>query len=370
MAQKNLYLSVALDLGGSEVRYMREENKVNTFSSTTRLVPSTEIRDFSANLLGEFRILKTPNGKVVNDPSINFYVKEDSLMNYSGIDILPNNQTHKVSQQSTYINLIYAIGISLDKLGYDVLNTVACGVCVPAAEIYLSRVGETFMRDIVGEHVIEFPRKNKTYTFNLDLNTMTLQGEGIVAYADYLKTDSSLGKGTVLILDAGYRSTEILLVQNMKPYTNTASSPELGGINIETSILSTLHGQNVLGIDPRKVVITGTFPNYGEVIEAGSAVRVAKQQLANKLAPHISTVVSNTRDVLNLRNIDKMFVTGRCFEMHGKDNTFTGDLANYILQSLGIEVPIFRAPNLGNANVIGTYNQLLRKLLKNNENSV
>lgn len=361
--------NISLDLGGSTLRSTVDGKVVDILDSKTKHVTDVTIKDISIDPYGEFRIIQSPLIDLVNSKS-DFYVKGESGANYSGLDIFPHNQEKKVKQDATFINMMYAIGYSLSKYSPKVLNSVpvAVAICVPAKERYEETTGETFIHNISGDYCIEFPRLNSEYWFNLNAKTILLQSEGVVSFSDYIQKERKVDyakRKTFLVIDAGYRSTEIVLIGNQKSYTYSAASPALGGITLESEVEASSVSSGYFSQDIRRVVATGEIIHQGVVIAAGSAVRAAKQQLANRLIPKIIEVTSKTREVENINNISDLFVTGRCFHSEGFGDKETGDLSMYLLKGLNLNIPVHRSNPLGESNVLGAYNQLIRYLVKN-----
>jgi hypothetical protein len=354
-------LTLAIDLGGSTTRTMTKPNAVVHTPNQVRHVEGHEVQNFSKTPRGEFRILQSPFAEINNRGEDDFYAKDESIGNYSGKDIAPNNQSHKVTQKSTLINLIYAIATNM----LDAADTrdVYLGMCIPAAELYQAAANKTFTNQLTGAYSVEFPRINTTLNFELSGQNVTLQGEGLVAFVDFLfegTNNKKFAKSTVLVIDVGYRSTELILLKDGKALTYTAMSPEIGGINLEAEVSAQLVKQGVIGADVRSLIRSGELRRQDGKMAAGKIVRTAKQLLANQLVGRIVEMTTRTTEVGNIHNITDIFATGRCFSIVGKDEYYTGNLLEDINAALGLHAGLHRSLSFGEANIMATFKQLQR----------
>jgi hypothetical protein len=341
-----------------------EDKLVLSYENTIRHVVGYEVQEFSNTPYGEFRILNSPFAEINNNSEDgDFYAKDESIANYSGNDITPDNQSHKVSQRATAINLIHAVAKHIDA---QEVSEIYLGICVPVAEIYQA-AGKAFKHKLQGTYTVEFPRLQRSVNFSLVENNVYLQGEGIVAFASYVEERDMIKRmanRTVLVVDAGYRSTELILVKKMVPYTYTATSPELGGISIEAEVGAQLHKQGILNGDVRALVRSGELRTQDGKIMAGKIVRMAKSLLAHNLASHVKAMTTRTKEVGNVNNITDIFATGRCFAVAGKEAGHTGNLLDELNNALGLQAELHRSDSLGDANVLSTFKMLQRAVTK------
>ena len=160
--------------------------------------------------------------------------------------MVTDNQSTKVEQDSTYVNAVYSIACEL--LGSGVINdTARVGICIHIAEFYSDRFdyAELLKQGLEGDHEVCFPLLIKTVKFTINPSHVNVFPEGVVAAFRFAR-DMNFVKGVTLIIDAGYRSTDITILKAFKPLGRGARSIPVGGINLEAILIGELERVGVM----------------------------------------------------------------------------------------------------------------------------
>lgn len=232
-----------IDAGGSMTRIAKSESDIYRSPSVCMEIPidAPSKAHIIDNKLLDFVVKKCPCESLVNRR----FVKQDAMNQYNGDILVCDNQGVKVLQEITYINILYAI--AADCVRRDINDEeFQIGVCIPAAEFYddkNDRAGE-IKDNLAGATAIYFPMLDKTVRFQINRNNIGVTPEGVVAAFRFKRDRSFVLKNTVVV-DVGYRSTDITVLMAFKPVGASAASRPIGGINLEANIQSQLERDNI-----------------------------------------------------------------------------------------------------------------------------
>ena len=164
---------------------------------------------------------------------------------YSGNMLICNNETVKVLQEVTYINLLYAIAADcynreINDGDFQII------VCIPAAEFYDDRNDriDEVKTNLAGTTSIYFPMLDTSVRFTIDRQSIGVVAEGVVAAYKYKNDRNFVFKNTI-IFDVGYRSTDVTVLWKFEPVGEGAASRPVGGINLEANIQSRMERDNL-----------------------------------------------------------------------------------------------------------------------------
>lgn len=232
-----------IDAGGSMTRIAKSVNDVFTTQSVCMEIPidAPSKGHIIDNKLLDFVFKKTPC-EVLNNRR---FVKQDAMNQYNGDTIVCDNHEVKVLQEITYINILYAI--AADCVRRDLNDEdFKIGVCIPAAEYYddkNDRISEV-KDNLAGTTAVYFPMLDKTIRFTINRSHISVAAEGVIAAFRFKRDKAFVLKNTVVI-DVGYRSTDITVLLGFKPVGASAASRPIGGINLEANIQSQLERDNI-----------------------------------------------------------------------------------------------------------------------------
>lgn len=240
-----------IDAGGSTVRVARTPSNILTIPagcaeialnspSKEHILTNDKDKDFIIKSCGMPAIVGRR------------FVRGVAMNQYHGKPMVCDNTTIKVKQDITYINILYGIAKECLSAGLND-ERFKIAVCIPAAEYYddkNDRVKE-LKENLAGEIEIYFPMLDESIRFDLDVDNVLVAAEGVVAARKY-RTNRDFVKKNVVIVDCGYRSTDITILLNFSPVGASAASRPIGGINLEATVLAHLERDNIL-VDEKAV---------------------------------------------------------------------------------------------------------------------
>lgn len=337
----------SIDVGGSLVRVIADNNqRITKYDSDFAILPadvsimnttpskdSTAIIHFQGNTY-----------KIVKGRSMNLYQIEPKAC---------DNSTLKSDFIGTYLNILYAIGRHALSEGLSTIH-VHAGVCLPPSEVYRGS-REKFITRLAGEHVVEFPLLNERISVVIRGNDVLCVAEGIAACLSIEDATAlnSVSKGSVILVDVGYRSTEIALFRNGEIYRGAFDSKPIGGINMEAMTHSALEKKGMFRDkdEIRNILASGVISTGSTQHPIGPVVLSIKRKFAEILRSNVLSVFNAAG--LNLASANYFLPIGRPFLDTGIRGTesFGGSLIDLLSEQLGIEA--IRINNIEDANVIG-----------------
>lgn len=389
-----------LDAGGSQTRVASSQNDILKIDSV-----AMEISPDSPLL-----------GHIIEDKTLDFqfkkcgmqslvgrrFVKGQAMDQYHGNTLVCDNESMKCLQEITYINLLYALAkdFCMKEINDE---DVTVGVCIPAAEFYDQENDRISLvrQNVSGETAVYFPLLDKTIRFSIQPTNVGVTAEGVVAAFRY-KTDRDFVLKDSVIVDIGYRSTDITILRKYKPVGDGAASRPIGGINLEAAVQSKLerdnifistsgiqeslstiylvHGDSMIDVtdyvyraksedsdnyisraidlmvedgieatstDMEKAVRSHYVVQGNGVVEITKYVNEAKEYFVDAVYKAIANV-ANAR-MLNVKDISNVMCVGRPFNGDLKD---PNNLTNLLAAKFGGGVKMYAIPDAGVANVV------------------
>ncbi|MDR1523222.1 MAG: ParM/StbA family protein [Endomicrobium sp.] len=333
----------ALDVGGSQTRIAKAQDNIRIFDSVSFEIDiNLPAKTYDEDFLNDFIIKAAPRRDLINTR----YVKGAVGDLYQGKLIVIDNQSPKTEQKPTYVNAIYAICREL--IAEDLTNVdVKIGICIPVAEFFSAQVAydATIRANLAGSYVINFPLLGRDVVFNIKAADIFVFPEGVIAAYAFLK-DRQFTNGISLIIDAGYRSTDITILRNFKPLGKGARSLPIGGINLEAFVIGELErsGLNITREEAKEAFVEERIRNGSNYYDVKRYVSNAKIQFASELKNGIIDTLSYNG--VALRAINNVLYVGRPFSGEGNDSIKT-----MLSLALGSSIREFEVSNLATANV-------------------
>lgn len=269
----------AIDAGGSVTRVARTKKEIFKVSSPCmEIAPSAPAKaHIIENKSLDFMFKKSPCEGLVGRR----FVKAEAMNQYTGDVLVCDNQEVKVLQEVTYINILYSIAADCIRRGLND-QTFRIGICIPAAEYYddvNDRVSD--IKDgLAGDTAIYFPMLDKTVRFSVAKSDIAVTPEGVVAAFKY-KGDRRFVLNTSVVVDVGYRSTDITIMVKFRPVGASAASRPIGGINLESAIQSQLERDNIfVSTDVVQAALTTNYILDGDdtLIDVSSYLEMAREE--------------------------------------------------------------------------------------------
>lgn len=391
-----------IDAGGSMVRIAR--NKTDIIKRASACMEILEDAPTKGHIIEDkildFVFRKSPCTSLVGRR----FVKGEAMNQYSGTMIVCDNQEVKVLQEVTYINILYSIAIDCIKNGIND-NDFKIGVCIPAAEYYddnNDRINEC-KDNLAGDTSIYFPLLDRTIRFHIDKKNIGVVAEGVVAAYKFRSDRNFVLKNTVII-DVGYRSTDITILMQFKPVGASAASRPIGGINLEANIQSRLERDNyfvntstiqkslstIYAIDSdtmdliditdyvQKAKDTNTEDYMTKTIELAAidGINLSKDDISTAVRSHYIVQGQDTVDItsyvwaakdmfvdavhraalevvnskmMNMSEISNVLCIGRPF---GGDKDDSHNMMNLLVNKFKEDINMYAVPDAGVANVI------------------
>lgn len=308
--KENNVVYVGIDIGGSKTRLSFLDIDI---SFPTIYGKGLQREVYSENLdsgYSEFSVKKDDEEKL-------FILKEDALDMYKCEKVMLTHLSDKYKQLIYRVNILY----SIVKLYFDYNirpESIRFVFTLPPREVF-NNAPEYLRQVLPGTYRFEFPYINdRVIEFTLKPESIIgILPEGAAARGSLSKTELSEMMGLVLITDVGRRSTDSILLNNMKALANTATSTDLGGHMLEADLLNSL----------RVAGITTTMDSLPEILRTGKAqghdvtpiVVNVKRRFANQILNNIIETTSNIEEY-TLQDIKTLFLVGRVFiESDNKD---------------------------------------------------
>lgn len=334
----------SLDIGGSQTRIASSREEITVYESTYMEISlDMPAKTYIEEKRNDFIIINSPRATIMQKR----YAKGVAMNYFQGKVVVTDNQSAKVEQDSTYVNAVYAIACELLQSGVY-FDEVKIGVCIPTAEFYSDNFDyvETLKEGLRGNHKIFFPLLDKTVEFNIGDKNVYAFPEGVVAAFQFSKDKGFVG-GTTLVIDAGYRSTDITILKAFKPLGKGARSIPAGGINIEAILIGELERNNLMVSreEARVALGTGVIAEGSKETPIDKEVYTARYKFASDLKNSIIDVLSY--NMMNIRSINNVMFVGRPFMGEGENC-----LKNILLELLGSDLHDYPIENLDTANVV------------------
>ena len=391
-------LTRGIDLGGSQTRIASARKAISMVDSLYMEISiNTPIKQYIQDPYSDFIIEQHPLTSLCGRR----FVRGEATDHYQGKTFVCDNQSNKVEQETIYVNASYALARDMVETNHANAD-ISLGVCIPTSEFYSDKKDypEIFKKCMSGKHSVFFPLLNRRVMFNVTKDDIKVFPEGVVA-AFKFKTDINFVNGITLIVDVGYRSTDITILNRFKPVGKSAVSRPKAGINIEAALLAELERDNILVSrdeiqtalshkyilsDGEYIDITNIFKEYkdypvvnrrelvykallasglhvtnedlvkaeqshyinheNEMKDITRQVVTAKKNFASSIKADIIDVLAT--QMLNIASVNNIMPIGRPFD---GDLTNETSLASILCKELGSNLRYYSVPNLGTANV-------------------
>lgn len=397
-----------VDAGGSQTRIAKNKNEILFIKSPCMEIPvDAPVKGhIIKNAALDFVVKKSPCEALLGRR----FVRDEACNQYNGDILVCDNTEVKVLQEITYINILYAIAVDCVNRGLND-ESFFIGLCIPAAEYYddeNDRIGEV-KDNLAGDTAIYFPMLDRTIRFHIDKKNIGVVAEGVVA-AFRFQTDRNFVYKNSLIIDVGYRSTDITILMNFDPVGAGAASRPIGGINLEANIQSKLERDNIFVstevIQKALSTIYVVDKTTDELIDVTDYIMVAKESNASdylnkaldlarqdsfdftrgqlEVAVRSHYLISNAETIditpyvhaakevfvdvvykaalnvaaakmLNIGDISNVFCVGRPFSGDPEDQY---NLVNLLRRSFRNDINMYVVPDAGTANVVEIVNLL------------
>lgn len=341
--------NIAFDCGGSSLRYIFDEapnNQVIKRPSQFAEIPiDTEVIP-ELGVSSEEMIIKRNEDEPVR------IIKGDALNSYKGMVYTINHVDMKVHTKAVYTNILY--GITKTLLRGKVNDVIRVGMCLPPAELYGGFAAE-FKERLAGHYNVTFPfMPDRTVVFDIEEDQILLQPEGICARTQIDGDKIGKFKGLTLFCDVGYRSLDIILMDNGKPVRQLAPSYPHGGHNMESELVQLFQRKGIYASQDEIVeaITTGTLQNK----DVAAAVNSAKLSFANLIYTDICQMIGGLPQY-TLQGVRNLVLIGRPFTTPSSYNL--SDLTTLVSKYFPW-MAVVRPDDLEEANVRGIYEALVK----------
>lgn len=345
-------LRCGIDMGGSDTRIGSKTGEVQVYPSRVMEIDvhAKAKPDLIDDHYADFKVIKAPLGAVVGRR----FVKGAAMHHYDGPVIECTNGGVKVGQDITYINSAYAIARYI--LENDLQNgcDVFAGVCIPVSEFYDDRNGYVarLKSGLVGSYNIYFPMLDKHVIFNINAGSVVVCPEGVVVASDF-KNIRAFVLGKVVIVDMGYRSTDITVLDAFDPMGKTAASRPIGGINLEAAIKSECERDGLfLDADTIRACLCNHTSGSPYIIEGNVTSDITKyvhnrlELMANVIKSEVQSVVN--AKMMNMNSIGGVLCIGRPFAGDADDSHW---LITLVRKEFGPTISVYNTEDPGLANI-------------------
>lgn len=281
-------------------------------------------------------------------------VKGESMNYYKQKPEVCDNNCLKADFLGTYLNAIYAVTREVILPNEFVRVDAKIGVCLPPAEVY-SETKQRFIDTIAGVINVFAPLANARVTIEVDPSNVQVYPEGVVSVMAIRDAQviRIIKQSSVLLVDIGYRSTDITLLRAGVPYRGIYASAPIGGINLEASLNAMLEQKGLYHNrdDLREILATGVMHNGTRSVEVGSLVQAVKQQFTPILREAISKVLNSSG--MNMSAINYFAPIGRPFNSTGAASTGSDGASLTTMLSAALGVAPLEIENADVSNVMG-----------------
>jgi hypothetical protein len=351
--------SVALDLGGSGLRAVFEDDgiicRIQETSRFAKIAASSrvirEIKDLTSDFAIESPSLPELNGRYVRGEAANYYDGEVSFV---------DNTKFKIHQTPTFINAVYLLARTcLNAKRFD-SHIEKIGIVIPAREYY-SEHADLFKKKLSGVHYVRFPLLDREITVRIDAKNISIGPEGAVTVFDLrrnLKYKDIISSGVGVVVDVGFRSTDIMAFNRFKIVAKGVRSFLHGGITIDSQLAAELESINkgVSSEQISEVLRTGVASN----VAVGPIIEKIRTNFAATLRSNILAVLAHSE--LNMSSLNYIVPVGRPFmineDIDPGTKKFAYSLGQALVSHLPDSVKLLEVENLEYANVEALYRML------------
>lgn len=358
---------IAMDLGGSTSRYMYG-NPEKMMEKTVKKMESSYLKiDTKEHVFNEVKAKEFYNDFEIVESSYpelkGRYVRGELCSHFEGVIGILDNQKLKVTQVPTYVNAVHALAryaVEILKSKEVVLPKV--GAVIPVKEYYsfneeLQKENKLIFKEkLSGHHVVRFPITGDSVKITLPKNNISVGGEGAVVVFMLHRNEEYrelIEESNGIVIDPGYRSTDIIAYRNFVAESKAARSLPHGGINIEASIASELEKRNfsVTPNEVRKIIKKGSLTGK----DFSDVVRKSKATFAGTLHQDVNAVLAQSQ--MSINSLGWALPVGRPF-MDPIATATTGSLVDEVKKFLPERTVILPCGDLELANVDALYEMM------------
>lgn len=344
-------LKLGIDLGGSETRVAASQTEITCISSQVHEVLDTSVmvKDFIEDRINDITIIHAPYARLKGRR----FVKGSLANFYSTRSLYLDNDQFKVKQEVTYINLIHGITMHLIETRQNNQEIALC-CCIPASEYFETKnaLDTEFKQAIAGDYEIHINGLGTAVKFKILPSRVLVSPEGVAALTPFLFVSEDFRKADILIVDAGYNTTDITPIIGGKPHGMGSRSYRIGGSNLIAMVSAALGRE---GIEVSDLAIQESMSSGLLEVSGGNIPIKGYRDTAYSV--FIPKLVRSIRQVLqaSMLTIDEfsyiLFVGGPLTDTEKQDE---------ILNSLGAELTVIDLTDPREANVKGAVAQSLR----------
>jgi hypothetical protein len=350
------------DFGRSRYRVYNGETVDKFGSKYLEIDVNAKVSEDGLNKDGDFIIEMAPWGNIQGRR----FTKGDMMRFHKGVTQQADNQEAKSRQDATFVNIIHMLTVDMNKAVAEASEDegIELGVCIPAGE-YFSENGIDEMKDnLAGPYRIKFPALDTELCFNIDRESIRVAGEGVIALATLMNNPEKweiVTSGLGAIIDAGFGSLDITLLENGRPVGNGARSFPIGGITLESKLESELEGNNIFvsHTNVQTAIVSGSVSQGKKSLPVGEYVRNVKHEVAKMFLDSLKKVLIDAGR--GEGEIQYFFKLGRCFKDNRKDilgekvytelevdeiidlesnENYTGSISDYMVEDWKYEIDV------------------------------
>ena len=335
--EKAVKLVIGLDLGGSGTRaVVKGKDKIYKFESALKLVDKEEYIPEEVKM-NDFKA-------IIHDDTVSYILKNKGV-NYSSSPI--RNQKNDSMKSKDILNKLNCLD-AIDNIMRDlkVSNAeVSIVVALPPNEVYTQEVN-VFKEEFKGYYEV-CTRDGATTRFKITF--VGAVAEGLTAVYSLSEEDlDELYGDHIMIIDGGYRSTDIIIAKELEPVEAGFDSFPIGGISLESKVAYAFKSK----MDPQNKdgITSAISEGIANRTKAGGLVYLVKESMAPAIYDNMVSVCA-LADV-PISSIGMFVFTGRLFNSGGsmeEEGTFSPSIADFIMKKL-TNSPFKVIDGLGNIN--------------------
>lgn len=292
-------MKFCIDVGGSRTRISDGTDR-SVFDSALAIAPYTLYVNKDITYPMEDVFIEKDGGEPVR------VLKGEAMGMYSVVPVQCENDQFKSQYPGTVYNTLLGIARLLPA---QVAVSPKIMVCLPPEEAFGPQ-RDVFKQSVSGEYIITSAvDPDIRYKITLSPENVKVAAEGVIALSA-MSNIVGLRTGCVVVVDVGYRSTDITFFVNGKPIGGCYASKPIGGINIISGIKSEMgrEGKFLMDEECARLLTTGMYHGSKSYIPV---VDFVFGNFAQQLRRHI-TDTGNIGQI-NAQSITAIVPIGRPF---------------------------------------------------------
>lgn len=303
---------VAIDLGASSTRFVSDSGNVAVLPNNSIQIPMDTVSDLTPDAPDIESCLEVQIVKGKADES--GYFPTNVLVGImadrkSAISDRPEVTSHKHLQRINYVNAVIACAVNMIK--YPIESSFDLYLAVPPIEVLDAR--KAFADELLGEYTVTFPKYMGGTKVTFNIKNVYCYEESLMAVSSFFfNMNGTMNDehkkylaGTVLSIDIGASTMDMLMVENGRYKDRTAQTYKTGGNVARDELMNGIARKYAIDIPleaAERTMAEGRLQMGNQYVDVSDLVSESKEHLAKVLTQHMQTYFKRINIPINMIN--------------------------------------------------------------------